>query len=1722
MRRTVASLVSLTLALTGGAAMALQADAAPTPRELPTPDAVAARSGVPTDAQRVPGPADEPRRVMVLLKQQPTGKGNKTQGLAAVDRVLARWKEKDGFEVNRKFGMLVRGFSATLPQSQIMHLAADPDVASVKPLKVFYQSMETAGSLTNSVQAREDLGVDGRGLVVSIIDSGIDIKHQDMRLDDGVKGRLAPEKGFTDKVPYGWNFADQNADVYDTGSEHGMHVAGIVAANGGSDADAVANGRIRGIAPNAQLLAMKVFSNDPKLPGAFEDDIIAAIEESVARGADVINMSLGSPNGTNQSQVGEGRAIANAQAAGVQVIVAAGNEGLNGSPDGTLTDELDMLDDGTMGSPSTTKDALAVASVNNTASIVSSATVTSGGQSSELGYQLQTGEADGKPHAIVDGKLGKPEEIPAEAKGNYVLIERGEISFADKFKNAIAKGAVGVVVMNSAEGGDEFAGMGGLDDVTIPGAFVFHSTGQELRDKIAAGETTITLTEDRLSIPMTDALAPSSFTSWGATPELDFKPQLAGIGGSVYSTINDDSYGDKSGTSMAAPHVAGAFALAVQEYTKRFPELSAKERNALVRAAFSNTAKVLTHDDAPYAVRQMGAGLIQTKEALETDVFATVEGEPNVALRELRSAKDFTVKLTNKGKSERTFSVGGSCSVAESQAPEGNETSCTTLDKLTAKAKTVTVPAGGTTDVSFTVTPGAGAHWVQGWATFTSDDKAQPSLSVPYLGFAGDWNAEPIIDAPRKGGEPLLDKVLGDKHETVTSLMGNFPVLGAVPNTWFSPNGDDTYDEVFPSLAMLRSASDIEYEVLKDGKVIQALGADRDVQRLSLGAIAGSGGAGSHIPTVQKWDGRLFDPATDSFVDAPNGDGYVFRVKARLGADFPWQTTDLPFGLDRVAPSIDSLTHVKNDDGSLTYTLKASDDHSGVFWRSLVVSEGATQKPYDYTTDEAAGTATFTVPADKTGDGQFLDIKLWDRAGNTVRIADTLGRDSVRLMRDWYYDQWIDASRFDLAAGRPVVLDGHVHLMIAAGPSVTKVTVNGQEAELKQGVARIDVPVEEGLNEFVIVGLAADGSEIGTQKHWLGVDNTPPTLEITQAPLNNLGELVPDADGKVTIEGRFKDNFPKAESNSWIMFDQNSNLVQLADDGSFTYETTVTDDQLAVTLLLIDHFDGEHMTNPTTKSWPIAGRSTPGSQLAITFDDPLLNSPHEEERFGQTAYVVDPSLQNLTYDDAAGTAELRLKGTFNALPGKFIVDGKEVQLDKDRRFDIPLTLKGGTNHVGYEIIDADGNRAAMGSWRFFFDRTLPSYEMTTDPGIDADGAMYLQKKSAEVSVKGAVWDDQFGYELAINGSTVKDFDNLWDPGAPQNRREFATKVGVKDGDTMRVSLFDQMGNGVERGIPVVYDDAAPTVDISGVKAGQIIDGKQRIKVRATDENLKTLTVLVDGKEHEGKVVDQIMHPNAYVVPFLNGESQANRARSAADGQETELVVEVQGLSAGRHVLEAVAADKADRRSVASVAFIVDNAAPVIDGPDALSVDPDKDIMQQIRAAYSVTDDVDEGLQVQADLSKLILDQAVTLTLTAADAAGHVTTREVQITLERPMTTLKGECGSMTARFVKSDSISITCTKQSDGSTVVKIRNAGQPIDGTVTVNVTGDPVYLLDAKGNIVSRIASKPGKGTLTFQSSSKANYRIGELPARGEQPIEDHKPGEPVDKPGLPKTGH
>ncbi|WP_185744398.1 S8 family serine peptidase, partial [Arachnia propionica] len=457
---------------------------------------------------------DQSQTVMVLLKEQPDSPDPALSGLVAVERVLSRWQDVEGFTVRRKFAHLVTGFSATVPGNQLIALSNDPDVASVQKVKEYQPFMQTAAQMTQSLSARSNLGVDGAGTVISIIDSGIDPSHQDMRLDDGVEKKLTPQGDLaTDKIPYGWNYADDNANFVDTTSSmHGMHVAGIAAANGGKDADAITNGRINGIAPNAQLLAMKVFSNDPALSGgAMDDDIIAAIEDSVKLGADVINMSLGISNGTNQDSIGLGRAIALAHQAGVQVVVAAGNEALNGSFAYNDVDQTDMLDDGTLGTPASAPNALAVASVDNSHMLATAATVVGGGTTLELPYRLQIGQVDDQTHGIVSAGLGRPEDFPANTEGNYVLIERGEVAPRDMFNSAVEAGALGVLTFNSAEGGEVFRPMGGLELITMPGILLFRSSGEQIRQAIEAGGgiAQITLSKELKTLPLTEQATPS-------------------------------------------------------------------------------------------------------------------------------------------------------------------------------------------------------------------------------------------------------------------------------------------------------------------------------------------------------------------------------------------------------------------------------------------------------------------------------------------------------------------------------------------------------------------------------------------------------------------------------------------------------------------------------------------------------------------------------------------------------------------------------------------------------------------------------------------------------------------------------------------------------------------------------------------------------------------------------------------------------------------------------------------------------------------------------------------------------------------------------------------------------------------------------------------------------------------------------------------------------------
>ncbi|KYG62835.1 serine protease/subtilase [Bdellovibrio bacteriovorus] len=171
-----------------------------------------------------------------------------------------------------------------------------------------------------------------RDIVVAVIDTGIDVKHEDLKgnlwknpgetgldaqgRDKATNGIDDDGNGFVDDV-YGWNFVSNNNKL-DDNHGHGTHIAGIIGAEAGN------NKGITGISPEVSLMILKYY--DPKVPGTDNlKNTVASIRYAVKMGAHIINYSGG---GTEFSQE-EYDAVAEAEKKGILFVAAAGNERSN-------------------------------------------------------------------------------------------------------------------------------------------------------------------------------------------------------------------------------------------------------------------------------------------------------------------------------------------------------------------------------------------------------------------------------------------------------------------------------------------------------------------------------------------------------------------------------------------------------------------------------------------------------------------------------------------------------------------------------------------------------------------------------------------------------------------------------------------------------------------------------------------------------------------------------------------------------------------------------------------------------------------------------------------------------------------------------------------------------------------------------------------------------------------------------------------------------------------------------------------------------------------------------------------------------------------------------------------------------------------------------------------------------------------------------------------------
>ena len=923
-------------------------------------------------------------------------------------------KENVKVDKDDEFSAVITGFSAKVKAKDIDKLRKQPGVKKVTTqMKAERPKVGASPSLASAPKMiKADTLWDskynftGQGMLISIIDTGVDPTHKDIQLESNdfqkykskedvqkvIDANKLKGKWFSNKIPYGYNYADESQEIRDSGigGYHGMHVAGIVAANGNTE-----TGGVRGVAPNAQLLAMKVFSNDALVSTVYEEVWLKAIDDSVKLGADVLNMSLGMGSGYSRDGVSPtNEAFNKAKAAGVVCAVAMGNDRVSNWGGEGKTNLAINPDFGTTGHPAVADPSYSVASMEN---INMRGRVVEYKDNDKV-VEIPTGTAEGENEKTTTGMLpfvyvGKGNDQKKDygdkvVKNKIVLAERGGASFNDKAELAASLGAKGIIIFNSKDGSN-LSFMSGMENKDFPSVFISHDDGLKLIELLKKPNQLINITKVQ-SVANPKAGQMSEFSSWGITPDLRLKPDIAGVGGQIYSTINNNQYTMMSGTSMATPQVAGASALVMQRLYKdgllvRKDGKPDPRQEFLTVLVMMNTATPIKDTEVKgasyYTPKQQGAGLVNLKNVAETYVTVTATGgkdtKPDGKLELGEVGEDFkaTFKLKNYSDKDITFTpkyISLKDEVKDGRYTEhSSEVKKETLPKVTVKAKS---------EVTYTATISTDKidknQFAQGYVMFESDTD-HPTLSVPYTGFKGNWSQPQFLDnmpdfSDKVNYKPLvydnggIDKsgFMRRQEKGGWNYWNAWNVDGK-PTVFVNSNKQEGMNvEVAPVITIMRNALDVKYDILdKDGKTLRNLFIDPILLKVN-GLYKGGDNQYrfEYVPGGAAWDFK------DSKGKPVEEGQYIYQIKGHVdykGAEE--QTYKYNIILDNEAPKLS----YEYDKDNREITVKAKDNLAGVF--SVGYENTKTGEWYEQQVRK---------------DGQYQNSGIVDKYSYTFKVAD--------------------------------------------------------------------------------------------------------------------------------------------------------------------------------------------------------------------------------------------------------------------------------------------------------------------------------------------------------------------------------------------------------------------------------------------------------------------------------------------------------------------------------------------------------------------------------------------------------------------------------------------------------------------------------------------------------------------------------------------------------------
>ncbi|KAF9954217.1 hypothetical protein BGZ72_004752 [Mortierella alpina] len=654
-----------------------------------------------------------------------------------------------GYVVRHEFFDLMNGLSIELndvSQSRIPQILeqirAIPGVVNVSPLISVSQpktivhdtgfdalaaipQLSTSHEQTGVLRARKELNLTGKGIKIGIID----YTHE----------ALGSCYGPGCKVEYGYDFVEpsrtKQAGGYDCVG-HGTHVAGIIAGNS-------TKSNFFGVAPDATLGTYRVFPCD----GTAKDDVvIAAMERAYSDGMDIINLSLG--GGSSWAYTPLSKAAGRLAHLGVIVVAATGNDG-----------ELGLEE---VSSPSINEDVISVASYEGSGFLANYFEV-DGATDVRIDYlDVPPVNQTGKPLPLMVpehdpmGCLPYPgaENSTNPVAGKIALLKRGGCQFTSKILLAQEAGAIGCIFYNNVDGALRPKATG--HGIHIFGHGISLKQGESLLNQLeAAPNKTINIVYSGKKGVFANELANqiSTFSSWGLGPELELKPDVAGPGGYIFSTVpvSQGSFSTMSGTSMATPYVSGCAALMLQANPSIDPA------HVLQRMQLYSKPRPYKESSVPDSTARQGAGMIHVYDAIQG--YATAM-PTHLALNDTdHTLASYTLTLTNLYPNAEDFTISHAPAMsALGYTPLGQPADEIVYNSSAAELvldpadATVHLEAGESRSITVSFLPPKDldlqSHWIySGYIRMEPTlDRTRPVLQVPYAGMLGSYGTVDIMD----------------------------------------------------------------------------------------------------------------------------------------------------------------------------------------------------------------------------------------------------------------------------------------------------------------------------------------------------------------------------------------------------------------------------------------------------------------------------------------------------------------------------------------------------------------------------------------------------------------------------------------------------------------------------------------------------------------------------------------------------------------------------------------------------------------------------------------------------------------------------------------------------------------------------------------------------------------------------------------------------------------